>query len=165
MQKEIQLCTHLLNGDDKQTPSYVDNPISPELANDYGKFFAARKLGESLETIVGEAALCRCALTSAEDDRVRVECIQQLLNNKSSLVEGTLFALLLDCDEDMQSAALEGLILAKSSHLDLAASIISGNESARINELMSMSLAGEPVDLYHLDVPTEPPHKTRDRSE
>lgn len=154
MDEELKMCIALLYGDELPIAKQVDDPIPPELACDYGKILAARKLGVSLESIVAEAALCRCALTNDEDDRVRVECLQQLLNNRSHLLDAVLFGLLFDRDEEMRLAAIEGLALNRSANLKRAASVVTNDESERVRELMSKICSGQTISLYFLDVPT-----------
>lgn len=153
MDEEFKMCIALLYGDELPIVKRDDDPISPDLASDYGKILAARKLGESFESIVSEAALCRCALTNDEDDRVRVECLQQLLNKRSHLLDAVLFGLLLDQDEQMRLAAIEGLTLNQSTNLKRAASIVATDESERVRELMAKICSGQPISLYFLDAP------------
>jgi HEAT repeat protein len=152
MDEEIQMCFSLLRGDELPIVKPVDDPISPQLASDYGKILTARKLGAALKSIITEAALCRCALTNDEDDRVRVECLQQLLNHRSHLLDAVLLGLLFDPDEEMRLAAIEGLALTRSANLKHAASIVANDKSERVRESMANISSGHPISLYFLDV-------------
>ncbi|WP_442483774.1 hypothetical protein [Aeoliella sp. SH292] len=153
MREELSLCLRLLHGDELLT-SRSDGIIPIDLADGYGKVLAARELGKSLNSAAGQAALCRSAFAANEDDRVRIECVQQLLNNHSPLLETVLFGLLFDDDELMRLTAIEGLALSRSHEIAIAAAIVARDESIRVRELMERVLNGDAIDLFHLDPPT-----------
>lgn len=156
MSEELQFCRTLLCEEEGLYPVYANASLSPELAGDYGRIIAAQNLGKSLQTIAGEAVLCRIALTTDEDDRVRKECVQQLLNNESQFLEVVLFGLLFDDDEEMRLAAIEGLVLMKSGNIQLAASIVANDKSRKVRKLIEVATTGMSIDLYHLDPPASP---------
>ena len=154
MKQTIQLCLDLLFGSSPEVARYQDDPISPELASDYGKLIAAKKLGECPRSIIVDSAFCRSALSSTEDDRVRIESLQQLLNSGSDLLEGVLFALLFDADEEMRRAAVEGITLSRRENLPLALEVLGHDESDAICMLAKHAITGQPIELYWLDSPS-----------
>lgn len=150
----IQLCHDLLFGSSTEVARYQDDPISPELSSDYGKLIAARKLGKLPRSIIVDSAFCRAALSSTEDDRVRLESLQQLLNSGSALLDGVLFALLFDTDEEMRRAAVEGIALSRRESLPLALEVLGNDDSDAICMLAKQALTGQPIELYWLDSPS-----------
>jgi hypothetical protein len=151
---EFRLCIELLRGCSGNLLRYGDDPIPPEVADTYARHIAARELGSLPKSIVIEAAWCRSALTASEDDRVRVECIQQLLNSRSTLLEAVLFGLLFDADHEIRIASIEGLHLMRSANLELAARLLSYDQNVAVRDLANRAAAGDDIDLYHLDLPT-----------
>lgn len=150
---EIELCYELIRGSQEVPNHYTDDPIPASLSIDYGKRIAAEELGALPRSIVIDAALCRAALTSNEDDRVRTEAVQQLLNSRSHLLEGVLFALLFDDDPEMRKAAVEGLVLARSDNLTLALAVLSDDKADPVYTLAARAANGEDIEVYQLDHP------------
>ncbi|WP_417388348.1 HEAT repeat domain-containing protein [Gimesia sp.] len=153
----IQLCKELLRGCSEESLDNNSSPMPSYLLDIYFRVNFAKELANHPMSIMISATLLRSALTANEDDRIRIESVQQLLNTDSPFVELVLFGLLFDEDELMRETAVEGLAVIRSQNLELALSIISDDEFTEIPDTLRKALAGEydSIKLYHIDPPPD----------
>jgi hypothetical protein len=96
----------LLTSHVSDLPFYAEDPIPIEVATTYARLLAAQTIGQEFSgNPFAEAILIRSTLASDDDDRVRVEALQQLLDTSSTHAESVMLALLLDSDEELRLAA------------------------------------------------------------
>ena len=119
----------------------------------YARIAAAKDLGKEMPNSFAAAALARVALAQDEDDRVRVECVQQLLNSNFTGLELVLLALLFDEDDLMIVTAIEGLVLTHSPLLATVSSLLANSTSKSVRETAMRDLPNGDILLYHLDPP------------
>lgn len=148
------LCRRLVHGEFDDLPQYAEDPVPAELSLDYAKQLLVKELAASLPSVVIEAAFLKVALTISESDQLRFDCVQQLLNSGSEMAESALFGLLLDSDEEMRIAGLEGLVLLQTGRMFAALELLSNDDSTTVRQLVKRIGAGESIPLYHLDPPT-----------
>lgn len=157
MSKEnvVQLCRELLWGCSEELLQDNSPPMPPDLLDVYYRINSAKELAKHPRSIITEAAFLRSALSANEDDRIRIESVQQLINAGSPFIEAALFGLLFDEDEEMRLTAAEGLALMRSMNLELALEIISEDEFREIPDLLRKALEGnyDSIKLLHLDPP------------
>jgi HEAT repeat protein len=133
-------------------PFYANPPIPHDLAVVYARRIAAQEIAKHFPNDpVGEAVLVRAALASEDDDRVRVEALQQLIVIGSSHAQSVMLALLFDQDEELRIAALEGLAIVKSPLLDRAAMLLVDDCSDDVSTLAQQIMNSEEIPLYKLD--------------
>ncbi|QDT80800.1 hypothetical protein Mal35_42750 [Gimesia maris] len=151
----VRLCTELLWGCSEESLNDSSAPMPPYLLDVYSRINTAKELANHPMSIMVEAALLRSALTANEDDRIRIESVQQLLNIGSPFAEVVLFGLLFDEDEELRQTAVEGLVLIQSKNMELALSIISDDEFTEIPDTVRKALAGnhDSIKIYNLDPP------------
>lgn len=151
----VQLCTELIGGCSEESLNDSSPPMPPYLLDVYFRINSAKELAKHPDSIMATAALVRSALTTNEDDRIRIESVQQLLNTGSPFVEIVLFGLLFDKDEVMRQTAVEGLVLFRSKNLELALSVVSDDELKDVPDTVKKALAGDydSIKLYRLDPP------------
>lgn len=150
---ELDVCLELL-GKTKVTPPDIPNPPIPEyLFDDYVRMLAADEVAKFPMSPLIEAVVCRAALTENEDDRVRTECVQRLMDSQCKSLETVLLGLLFDKYSDLRRTGLEGLFLIRSESLELAIDILDKDDSPRIKKLVHQIKNGQEIELYHLDAP------------
>ena len=153
-QSLLKLCREVITGVVDNMPCDPDVPVPSDLVATYYRRDAAEDIGKNFcGHLFGEAALLRGALTGNDDDRVRIECLQHLVNNESTFAEIAFLALLLDDDPLLRLAALEGLVIIKSPHRDEAARLLKNDSDEDTATTAGTILAGRTIRLCELDAP------------
>ena len=119
----------------------------------YSKIEAAEILGSVVDNPFACASLIRGSISQSEDDRVRVACVQQLLNGRVQGVEYVLLSLLFDEDEEMVKTGIEGLILINSDILKRYSHIFESSPHSLVRVSVAKFLKGEDTPIYKLDLP------------
>ena len=151
----VALCRRLVRGGFDDLPQPRDCPVPAEQVLDYAKQLLVKDLAAKLPSVVIEAAFSRIALTASESDNLRFDCIQELLNSGSAMAEPVLFGLLLDDDEEMRIAGLEGLVLLSTNRISIALELLSRDDSKTVRQLVKQIEHGDSIPLIHIDPPPQ----------